>query len=72
MTGSLDGILAYRVDQMEREISALKTTLAEAETARVVDERKRLVAGISFLGGIILALFGVIWAYRGVIFKGTQ
>jgi len=32
-------------------------------------ERARLVAGVGALGSLVLALFGVIWAYRAEIFK---
>ena len=46
-----------RNDQRDRERAAL--------------ERRQLIAGITFLGGIILTLIKVIWEYRSAIFKGS-
>jgi hypothetical protein len=33
-------------------------------------ERNLFIAGITFLGGIILTLIGVLWANLGAIFPG--
>lgn len=71
-----EAVLAYRVDELERdskaqrdEIKALKATIARMELEAADRERARLKAGIGALGSVILALFGILWSYRSVIFK---
>ncbi|MBY6113282.1 hypothetical protein KUW09_04915 [Mameliella alba] len=66
----------YRLLQAEKQleaqagqIDALKAEIAEVRHAEEERERKRLVWGISSLGSILMILAGVIWSYRGVIFK---
>ncbi|MEC7763402.1 MAG: hypothetical protein VX874_15980 [Pseudomonadota bacterium] len=82
MTDIPEGNWALLVDRLRRvelseqtlaaEVDELKAKINEREQERQAEERKRLLAGISFLGSIILALFGVIWAYRAVIFQGSK
>lgn len=73
------GLLVHRINELEEsektlavKVQKLEAAIAERERERQTEERKRLLAGISFLGSIILALFGVIWAYRAVIFQGGK
>jgi Ca2+/Na+ antiporter len=61
--------LARYKETHSAEVEELKAKIAEREQERQTEERRRLLAGISFLGSIILALVGVIWAYRGTIFQ---
>lgn len=35
------------------------------------EEKAKLRWGIGVLGSVVMALFGILWAYRGVIFKGS-
>lgn len=56
-------ILAYRLEQAEKEIAALK----ERDEARDLEERTKLRWGIGVLLGIIASLGGVIWAFRSAI-----
>ncbi len=70
-------LLAYRVSQLEKlvqdqaaELAAIEERNAQRDRERAAQEQKQLLYGISFLGGIILTLFGVIWNFRGVIFRG--
>lgn|GEM_PF-4997366 len=39
------------------------------KSAEAAKERQLLLVGITTLGGIVTTLFGVLWAYRSVIFK---
>lgn len=69
--------LLYRVSHLEKmvieqatELAAIEDRNAQRDRERAAQEQKQLLYGISFLGGIILTLFGVIWNFRGVIFRG--
>lgn len=61
--------LSRHVDAQDSEIKALHEEIAEMVRINSARERKALMAGISFLGAVILALATVLWNYRGVIFK---
>lgn len=72
-------LLRYRVDEQSREIrelkdhvDALEKRAVERDRERSAQERKQLMAGISFLGAVIITLGSLIWSYRAVIFKGTN
>jgi len=56
--------LAEKNDKLEKEIQLVKDT----EEKR---ERARLKWGVGALGSVVMALGGVIWAYRKVIFGGA-
>ena len=60
-------LVLYRLDRAEAEIRELH----EEMERRSAEEKKRLMWGISVLGGAVLTLAGVIWNWRSVIFKGT-
>ena len=62
-------VWAYRLTEAEREIVALRKEVSLMRKEAEDRERARLVAGVGALGSLVLALFGVIWAYRGAIFK---
>lgn len=75
-----EDILRYRLEQAENsikeiraehrsDIETLKADLQKMREAEEQREKRYLVTGISSLGGVVLALAGVLWAYRGVIFK---
>lgn len=66
----------HRMAEQERDIKSLQTVIsamAEANRQRDLElarkERNQLLAGVSFLGAVIMTLFGVIWSYRSVIFR---
>lgn len=68
----------YRIEQLERqvreqadELKTIEDRLAARELERTAAERKQLLAGIIFLGGVITTLGGVIWSYRDIIFRGS-
>lgn len=68
----------YRIEQLEREVAAqatelksIEARLAARDAERSAAERKQLITGIIFLGGIITTLAGVLWTYRAVIFRGA-
>jgi hypothetical protein len=70
-------LLLFRVDQQQNEIQNLKKDVEELEAhiatqdlKRTSQEKRQLIAGISFLGSIVITLIGVIWSYRSVIFRG--
>ena len=74
-----DAILAYRLDELTRqvgrqdaEIALLREAIEAERSSRAREERSRLIAGVMALGSIVTALIGVIWAYRGLIFQGKQ
>ena len=62
-------VLLYRLQQAENKIDDLEQKLAKVTTEVTERERRNLRWGISALGAIIIALGGVLWAYRGIIFK---
>lgn len=77
--------LLYRISQLEggmkelheknKELEAkdqdLRDKIDAVEKSEAARERKRLIAGISMLGSVALALGGILWNYRAVIF-GTD
>lgn len=70
-------LLMFRLERQDLELQALKKDvhelenhISQSETQRAIQEKRQLVAGISFLGSIIFLLVGVIWSYRNVIFRG--
>lgn len=74
-----DEIWEYRLKQIEvqsasdrKEVADLKKRIADFETAEADRERKWLLWGIITLGGVVSGLFGLIWSYRSVIFRGDQ
>lgn len=69
----------YRISKVEEELRTVKGELETIEQRnldrdreRQMLERKQLLYGVTFLGGIIMTLGSVIWSYRGVIFKGLS
>ena len=75
--------LEKTVEKQEKELDELKkafTDYIREQQDRVIardrkeaeDKRKSLLAGISFLGSILLAVVGVLWNYRTVIFNGNS
>lgn len=78
MTDSMEMAL-YRITELEKKVKAQADEIAliekrnqERDQERVSTERKQLLTGVTFLGGIIMTLAGVIWSYRGIIFRGQQ
>ena len=76
MTTEMDGEILWRLKQNEAEIAFLKEEIQaiesrnrERDAARAELERRQLVYGISFLGGVIMSLVTVIWNFRSVILK---
>ncbi|WP_428516261.1 hypothetical protein [Roseovarius sp.] len=72
-------LLRYKVDEQSREIRELRDHVeklekraVERDQERSAQERKQLLAGISFLGAVIITLGSVLWSYRAVIFKGVN
>ncbi len=55
--------LRQSCEDMSKKFEAFEREQAEAE-------RKRLLAGIKAIGGLLLTTIGVLWAYRSIIFKG--
>lgn len=53
----------------EVRIDSLTKELQDARDAEAQKEQKALMWGISTLGTFVLLLGGVVWNYRGVIFK---
>lgn len=58
------------IRELRNIITNLETASAEREAQRALEKRNALISGIAFLGTLISVLVGVIWANRGVIFKG--
>ena len=78
MASDLTTVALYRISELERQIKVQADEIAQIErrneerdAARVAMERKQLLWGITFLGGVIMTLGTVIWSYRSVIFKGA-
>ena len=68
--GRLEDALQARDLKHEREITDLEHEVKLLRDKGEARERNLFVAGITFLGGIILTLIGVIWANLGAIFPG--
>jgi hypothetical protein len=73
------GLLLFRIEAQEREIKDLKDHVeqlerraVERDRERAAQERKQLMAGISFLGAMVMAMLGLIWSYRSIILRGGQ
>ena len=71
-------LMLYRIDWQEKELKELKELIVQLENIssdrtreRDQQEKKQLLTGLSFLGAVILALLGVIWSYRSVIFRDS-
>ena len=67
----------YRIGQLESalkscvdEIALIERRNTDRDHERQALERKQLLWGITFLGGIIVTLGSVLWNYRTVIFRG--
>ncbi len=65
-------VFAYRLQEAEKNMEVMADHIARIEQSRIDDEKKRLLAGVSFLGGIALSLLTLIWAYRRVIIGGSD
>lgn len=70
-------MVLYRLEQAEDQIRALRereqkleAKIEAREQERAAEERRRLVAGIMFLGGVIMSLVGIIWTFRSDILGG--
>ena len=61
--------LTQIVETQSREINELRTEVQKMEDEMAQIEKRRLVWGISALGTVVATLAGIIWSYRGVIFK---
>ena len=68
--------ILYRLEQAEKHIEEteahiveLNKKFEEREIERHKQEKKNLIWGIIFLGSIVTSLGGILWNYRGVIFK---
>jgi hypothetical protein len=71
-------VILHRLETAEEEIKALRDReqameqrLEERDRQRAVEEQRRLLAGIAALGSVVMALLGIIWSFRGTIFKGN-
>lgn len=64
------------IRQLQAELRDNKThydlKIQEIKTHYEAQERSRLRWGISSLGTLVSILLGIVWTYRGVIFKGGQ
>lgn len=74
-----DEILLYRLSQAEKhiaeqaaDIERLNTKLNEMRIQDAAREKKQLMWGITTLGAVVMTLGGVLWAYRGIIFRGSS
>ncbi len=61
-------LLAYRLDRAEAEIRELHEEMERREA----EEKRRLIGGISILGGAVLTLGALIWKWLPVILKGPS
>ena len=73
------GVVRYRLDSQDQElrelkahIEAMERAIAERDKERSAQERKQLVAGISFLGAAVMTMLALVWSYRSVIIRGSQ
>lgn len=64
-----DETILYRLQLAEEHIEKLEQKFDARELERNKQEKKNLIWGISVLGGVASTLLGVLWAYRGIIFK---
>ena len=57
-------------EDIERRLEKLEKELLDMRKEATARERNWLRTGITVLGFLVVTLFGVIWAYRSVIFGG--
>jgi hypothetical protein len=57
-----DNLWKYKVEQLQSQVSDLRSDMEQMKREREVAERKRLMWGIGALGTAVLTLAGVIWA----------
>jgi hypothetical protein len=66
----LEKALDAEIARRERECADMENEIKVLREKTDVRERNLFIAGITFLGGIILTLIGVLWANLGAIFPG--
>ena len=54
-----------------QKIEDLEKYIQNREQERAKEEARRMKTAIGFLGSMLLAVLGVIWNFRGTIFRGT-
>ena len=57
------------IDTLEKDVRELTTSLAAMRVITANAERNQLKWGVSALGLVVMTLGGIIWQFRGVIFK---
>lgn len=58
-------------DNITKRLEKLEKELVDMRKEAAARERNWLRTGITVLGFLVVTLFGVIWAYRSVIFGGN-
>lgn len=64
------GVILLRLNLAEKRLEELEKEQEDFERKWEREEKRRLTAGISLLGSVVLGLFGLLWSYRAVIFQG--
>jgi hypothetical protein len=65
-----DRVMLYRIDRLEAELSKAEKDIADLRSEADSRERGYYRAGVVFLGGVVLALIGVVWANLGAYLAG--
>ena len=63
-------LLMYRLEQSEKAVENLEREFKAWKSADAREKRSFLIWGIAALGFLVATLFGVIWTFRNVIFRG--
>ena len=58
-------LIEYKISQLEKKLEEQQKEINELQSG----EKSKLVWGIGALGSAVLALGGVIWNFRSVIFN---
>lgn len=61
-------VLEYQIAELTGHVNELQQHINRLES----EERSRLKAGITVLGGLALGLLGIIWQFRQYILGGGQ
>lgn len=62
-------VLEERLRHLTKDLEEVRSDLDRFRSDAELREKRNLIAGISILGSVALSLIGIIWSYRGVIFK---
>lgn len=78
MTGQGDELIEWRISALEQHIKQqdsliedMRKQMIKRDEEHLLEERNRLKWGVATLGGVVMSLLGLLWAFRKVIMTGN-